>query len=153
MVQNIILENKRCTGTTKTKKILILNDVSSLFVLLAVRLLLSSIEDRLGFQTEKTADISWRHHWFPCKKTFKEKPQATHQYPELGSVSNWFKQISHASWPVVSEWCDVIGMEFQYVVYQSRLNYQPLFAKWAHAPPLNRQRNAWVCYCQLPPIK
>ena len=75
------------------------------------------------------------------------------QLTDLSSVSNWFKQISHASWPIVSEWCDVISMEFLYVVYQSSFNYQLLFGKWAHAPSLNRQRNAWVCYCQSPPIK
>ena len=49
------------------------------------------------------------------------------QRTDLSSVSNWFKQISHASWPIVSEWCDVISMEFLYVVYQSSLNYQLLF--------------------------
>ena len=70
------------------------------------------------------------------------------QRTDLSSVSNWFKQISQASWPIVSEWCDVISMEFLYVVYHSSLNYQLLFGKWAHAPSLNRQQNAWVCYCQ-----
>ena len=117
-----------------------------------VRPLLSSILRQTDSRLRKR-DISGRHHWLPCEKTFKERPQTTHQYPELSSASDWFKQISHPSWPVVSGWRCVISMEFLWVVYQSRLNYQPLFVKWAHAPPLNRRLDAWVCCCQLPPIR
>ena len=51
-----------------------------------VRPLLSSIVDRLTLDWENSW-LSRRHHWFSRKKTFKERPQTTHQYPDLSSAS------------------------------------------------------------------
>ena len=49
---------------------------------------------------EKTANISWRHHWFPWEMT--SKCNECH-YPDLDCSSNWLNhEISHVAQPIKS---------------------------------------------------
>ena len=52
-------------------------------------------------QPEKAADVSRRHCWFPREMSSKKRAQKFHtmtrHYPDLGSASDWLKQISHGT--------------------------------------------------------
>ena len=39
------------------------------------------------------------------------------------------------------------------IFFITRLDYRPLFGKWARAPPPNRRLDSRVCYCQLPAVR
>ena len=60
--------------------------------------------ETLAYQKpKKTADILQRHNWFPCKMTseneYRNSVLMTRHYPDLGSASDWLKQISHTAQP------------------------------------------------------
>ena len=46
-----------------------------------------------------------RHRWFPCKMTSEHRNSTlmTGHYPDLGSASDWLRQISHAARPIQSQ--------------------------------------------------
>ena len=57
-------------------------------------------------QSKKTADISRHHHWFPREITSWKRAQEFHtddaSLPDLGSASDWLKQIQLATRPIRS---------------------------------------------------
>ena len=58
----------------------------------------------LQVSLKKTADI-WRcHHWFPGEMTSENRVLMTHHFPDLGSASDWLKQISHTARSIKSAW-------------------------------------------------
>ena len=77
-------------------------------------------------KTAKTADISRRHHWFPCEMTSEKRVQKFHtdeatDYPDLGSVSDWLKicfknfgpRFSDVIWRGNQGWCREMSAVFQ----------------------------------------
>ena len=50
---------------------------------------------------EKTANISWRHHWFPHKMMSEEQVQKFHTDDER-SASNWLSQEENLLQPIKS---------------------------------------------------
>ena len=55
-------------------------------------------------KTEKTDDISRRYHWFPRERTSEKKRRnsilMTCHYQDLGSASDWLRQILRAARPI-----------------------------------------------------
>ena len=58
------------------------------------------------FQPVKTADTSWCHPGFPMKWHLRNKRRnsilMTYHYPDLGSASDWLRQVSLAAWLIRS---------------------------------------------------
>ena len=118
-----------------------------------VRPLLSSIVDRLNLDWENSW-LSRPHHWFSREKTFKERTQTTHHYPDLSSASLCMVQVNFPRFMTKSYLGGVTSSVWSFCKSYTGVGSITSRCSW-NKPMLlpNQQPDAWVCYCQFPPIR
>ena len=87
-----------------------------------------------NLSTEKTADILWRHDWFPPEMTTEQRPQKFHTDDVSLPSSDWSGRESNLLLPVAQtrswQWRVISIREFLQSLLRRHFAGKPVVASW-----------------------